>query len=462
MTCFDEGHYLTGLIWSDLIKNKAMKNLSYRTAVIRLIIISFAWLLAAPVFTVAAQNPRDELAGAISRQLHHTQFNKTLYFPATVKRFYSSRENRQVWLPPGRGETGQAWQALMLLDCVLQYGLSHDDYHPAELTYDELRSIAEKPGSVSAEKKASFDILLTDAMLTLLDHLHYGKLNPELNAKAVDAGRGDLRLDTVLAAALRQPDLVTAMETVQPKSKAYTALQYWMYKWKGLYVGDCYEIPEEQVRLVAINMERLRWAGIADGPYIQVNIPTYTLSVFLKDTTYRYPVIVGSVKHPTPLLSGYITGIRAYTASKLASSLRVAEELPLVQLNLSRNSRSQLEFIFSSRYPIGLAEFNAPQWYKETLRAVTNGNIGIANGADLAAELLKLQPGKNQLPALRRVVRVGQAMTVPLGKPIPFKVTYLTCLIREGQLVTFDDIYQLDAPLQHALYHDLPQTTVNR
>ncbi|MGY4386476.1 hypothetical protein ACVWYN_003531 [Pedobacter sp. UYP24] len=28
---------------------------------------------------------------------------------------------------------------------------------------------------------------------------------------------------------------------------------------KGQYVGDCYEIPESEVRKIAINMERLRW-----------------------------------------------------------------------------------------------------------------------------------------------------------------------------------------------------------
>lgn len=216
------------------------------------------------------------------------------------------------------------------------------------------------------------------------------------------------------------------------------------------------------MRKVAINMERLRWANISDGPYIQVNIPTFTLSIFLKDTTYRYPVIVGNKAHPTPLLAGTLTGIHAHPAATLTRSLRISEELPLVQLNLKPNLRSQLEFVFVSKYPVSMAEFNAPEWYNKALRAVTKGNIGIANGADLASEILKLQPGANQLPALRRGVRAGQEINIPLKRSIPFKVTYLTCLIKDGQLNTFDDIYQLDGQLEQALYHDLPDIMTNK
>lgn len=109
-----------------------------------------------------------------------------------------------------------------------------------------------------------------------------------------------------------------------------------------------------------------------------------------------------------------------------------------------------------------MAEFNAPEWYNKALRAVTKGNIGIANGADLASEILKLQPGANQLPALRRGVRAGQEINIPLKRSIPFKVTYLTCLIKDGQLNTFDDIYQLDGQLEQALYHDLPDIMTNK
>ncbi|QKJ33018.1 hypothetical protein HQ865_25785 [Mucilaginibacter mali] len=438
-----------------------MKHLSYNRIAASFsrtgYILALACFFCLPGKATFAQVQKEELTGPISHQLHNAPNHKSLYFPMTVKRFYRSRDYRQVWLMPERGEAGHAWQAMMLLDCVLQYGLSHSDYHPAELTYDELRPIMERPASVRPEKKAAFDILLTDAMFTLLDHLHYGKLNPELTAAAVDAGRGDLRLDTVLTAVLKQPDIVLAMEAVQPKSKAYQQLQYWMHKWKGLYTGDCYEVPEEQIRKVAINMERLRWAGIADGPYIQVNIPTFTLSVFLKDTNYRYPVIVGNKKHPTPLLAGTLTGIHAYPAATLIRALRVAEELPLVQLNLKPNLRSQLEFVFVSKYPVSMAEFNAPEWYSKAKRAVTKGNIGIANGADLAAELLRLQPGNSQLPALRKGVNAGQEMSIKLKRAIPFKITYLTCLIRDGRLVTFDDVYQLDAQLEQKLYQDLPE-----
>ena len=44
----------------------------------------------------------------------------------------------------------------------------------------------EEPGRISNSKKARFDILLTDALVALMNNLHYGKLNPKYAAEKID------------------------------------------------------------------------------------------------------------------------------------------------------------------------------------------------------------------------------------------------------------------------------------
>ncbi|MDB5022250.1 MAG: L,D-transpeptidase family protein [Mucilaginibacter sp.] len=56
---------------------------------------------------------------------------------------------------------------MLMLDCVKLYGLNHHDYHPKQLIYDQLHKLVEKVGTKA--EKARYDILLTDAMIRLVN-----------------------------------------------------------------------------------------------------------------------------------------------------------------------------------------------------------------------------------------------------------------------------------------------------
>ena len=105
-----------------------------------------------------------------------------LLFPLSVERFYAITGNNLIWIASEKIKNHK-WDAMMLLDCVVQYGLIPADYHPAELTYDQLHLMVEHPEKVSDAQKAAYDILLTDAMITLINNLHYGKLNMNFRPK---------------------------------------------------------------------------------------------------------------------------------------------------------------------------------------------------------------------------------------------------------------------------------------
>jgi murein L,D-transpeptidase YcbB/YkuD len=177
-----------------------------------------------------------------------------LYYPHLVERFYQQNGNKLAWIAPDTVKT-HAWDAMLLLDCIKQYGLNHDDYHPALLLYPTLHRLIENG---SDREKAKYDILLTDAIIRLINDLHYGKLNPVYTDIRIDAST-QFKADAILLLALQSNAFLTCIDEVQPNSKLYVDLQDHMRLLVGQRSGDCYVIPQGLIRKMAINMERLRW-----------------------------------------------------------------------------------------------------------------------------------------------------------------------------------------------------------
>lgn len=94
-------------------------------------------------------------AAAIRYQL--SRQTSKLYYPLSVKRFYAAANFRLAWLAPDTVKT-HAYDAMLMLDCVRQYGLNHADYHPDQLLYDKLNFITTNYNRASEDEKATFDI----------------------------------------------------------------------------------------------------------------------------------------------------------------------------------------------------------------------------------------------------------------------------------------------------------------
>jgi murein L,D-transpeptidase YcbB/YkuD len=178
-----------------------------------------------------------------------------LYYPNSVERFYQQNGYQLAWIAPDTVKT-HAWDAMLLLDCVRQYGLNHGDYHPTLLLYPELHKLIDQKGN--PEETAAYDILLTDAMIRFINDLHYGKLNPVYTMSKIDKG-AKFKAEHELLIALQGNDFLHAIDNAQPRSKLYVDLQDHMRLLVGQRGGDCYVIPPSLIRKMAINMERLRW-----------------------------------------------------------------------------------------------------------------------------------------------------------------------------------------------------------
>jgi hypothetical protein len=187
-----------------------------------------------------------------------------LHYPLSVERFYKEEGYRLMWVLRDTLKT-PAWDAMLLLDGVLQYGLEQDDYYPSELTYDNLHLVQNK--KASKKGKATFDVRLTDAIITLINNLHYGKHNPDFPLSKVDADDiTQFKGDKTLLDALEINNLKDAIINAQPRSEAYINLRRYLVLLTTKYSGSNYVKPESDIKLIARNMEWLRWVSTTGKP----------------------------------------------------------------------------------------------------------------------------------------------------------------------------------------------------
>ena len=434
------------------------------------------------------------LSAEIKRVLASKVEMSGFHYPKSVERFYSHNGFQVMWASPQK-DIRKTWEALLMLDCVLQFGLNHADYHPKEVLYSTMHDILERSSTVSVPQTVRFDMLLSDALITFMNHLHFGKLNPAITAETIDEGRiMGFCAEDILRQAIPQNDFMSAVLNVQPKVREYVLMQDYMRLMKGQYMDDCYEAPEGIVRKLAINMERLRWAAISEDTFIRINIPSYTLKLQTPDTAYQFKVIVGKPGNQTHELQSSLTHfstapdwkvpMNIFTKEILPKALKnpayldnnhfavydhsgnyiaaVKENLLAVKRNPGNyflrqsggcdNALGLVVFRFQNPHDIYLHDTPEQQFFNRDVRALSHGCIRVQQAEKLATLLLALDGAKQKAASLHRAMATYQAKTFTLKKPVPIKITYLTCEIGELGVVEYDDVYKKDKALEAAFY----------
>ena len=344
-------------------------------------------------------NVKADVGEAIRAQL--AAHKNSLYYPASLARFYKQTGYKLLWIAPDTVKT-HAWDAMMLLDCVVQYGLNHSDYHPKELLYDQLHRLIEQPDKSNIDQKALYDITLTDAILCFINNLHYGRLNPAWPPDKIDL-QTDVHFSSaaILSNALMQKDFYSAVTIAQPQSAGYKSLQYQMYIVTGLHTGDCYVTPASEIRMMAVNMERQRWINGSQKESIQLNRPSGILTLYLHDSVYKFKIRGGIPLNLPPSLNGFS--------------------------------------FYKGAIVITQAAFKMPD-QPENQKLFTTSYLTVENSAKLTRLLLN------------HSAKGDRYKSYTLRKPLPLIVTYYTCEIQEGILLTYRDADGLDQHLEKALY----------
>ena len=163
------------------------------------------------------------------------------------------------------------------LDHSFVHGFNSDTFYTRELKdlivalkADHITNIDE-----SYSKLAQLEILSSYAFLKYTSYLKFGVVNPKkiylrynIDVKQADS----LFIPQMLASV----SIIDTLNNIQNKSKQYVALQKAYLSLKN----------DSLKKILAINMERLRWVlPVKTGKYIQVNIPDFRLVYFNGDDT---------------------------------------------------------------------------------------------------------------------------------------------------------------------------------
>ncbi len=121
-----------------------------------------------------------------------------------------------------------------------------------------------------------------------------------------------------------------------------------------------------------------------------------------------------------------------------------------------KNALGLVKFLFPNSYNVYMHDTPAPELFARSRRDFSHGCIRLERPAELAAWVLRDNPGWN--PERIRAAMNGQAtQQVNLVHPIPVLILYATVIVLEdGQVHFYDDIYGHDASLGKVLAQGYP------
>jgi murein L,D-transpeptidase YcbB/YkuD len=258
----------------------------------------------------------------------------------------------------------------------------------------------------------------------------------------------------------------------------------------------------QRVRQIELTLERWRWLPPFQARQIIVNIPQFRLFALESGEdrvagTLQMPVITGRAykETRTPVFAADIEYVVFRPYWDVPRSIAVKEILPLMQARPGYLERNRMELV---RGPaddspvvaatpeniaalergelrlrqrpgedntLGLIKFVMPNGYGVYLhgtpgrrgfllprRDLSHGCIRVSEPSELAAYVLRGQPGDWTAAAIEAATRAPESLRVMLTRPVHVMLLYGTALATEdGRMLFFDDIYGLDRRLAELL-----------
>jgi len=121
-----------------------------------------------------------------------------------------------------------------------------------------------------------------------------------------------------------------------------------------------------------------------------------------------------------------------------------------------KNALGLAKFIFPNSYNVYMHDTPATELFAKSRRDFSHGCIRLERPADLAAWVLRDNPGWNA-ERIRAAMNGSTTQQVNLAHPIPVLILYATVIVPEDGVVHFyDDIYGHDAALEKVLAKGYP------
>ena len=403
---------------------------------------------------------------------------------ASVRSFYASRQFALFW-SDSEGYKPAADSLVRVIRQLEAVGLIPVDYHLEEIE----KSLADRIGADHLRT----DLLLSDAFITIHQHLRKGRLHPGT------LQRSDLSQTTDRAAIgslgkVHGASIFAEMKLLEPPATQYQLLKRALATYRLSAMAD--SVAQAGARILALNMERWRWEKPLPERYVTVNIPAFALRVFEGDSLWlETPVIVGKRKTPTPVLESVIRSFTIYPYWHVPRSISTKEILPALQVDASylrrnsfdvlnnqgavinsdtiqwklynagkfpfilrqregmENSMGIIKFNFVNNYNVYLHDTNSKRLFAYRARDFSHGCVRVKEAVLLAHYLVREDDIYVSPEDLDQYLSLQQRLNIQLRKPIAVKLQYFTAEFRDGNTLFYDDIYGKDSVMQQALYH---------
>ena len=121
-----------------------------------------------------------------------------------------------------------------------------------------------------------------------------------------------------------------------------------------------------------------------------------------------------------------------------------------------KNALGLAKFLFPNSYNVYMHDTPAPEFFAKSRRDFSHGCIRLEKPADLAAWVLRDNPGWTP-ERIRAAMNGSTTQQVNLAHPIPVLIVYATVIVLEDGVVHFyDDIYGHDESLEKVLAKGYP------
>lgn len=437
--------------------------------------IVWSFVLAASLSSSAVAQTAEAIRARVE-QLHEAPATAIagvrLMRPDVVAHFFEARGFRPAWAVPGAAE--EILEAIRASDGE---GLNPADYHLAALE-----------GVLGGRKSApdvDVQLLLTDAVAALLDHVRYGKVKPQTLHRHwnVDPRAGAPALDVLVAQVAAAPTAAT-IDALKPNHFIYAGLRAALARYRGIATRGGWplvptgppikpdaaaadkRIAAIRARLVASGDRKNIWetrtmigktarqtpAFRADLRYIVFN-PDWTVP----PTILANDVLDGMRKGTNPIVKKNLTILdrqgRSVSPDQIDWKTAQAGNFPytLRQPPGPDNALGRVKFIFPNEHSIFLHDTPHRELFSSDLRTFSSGCIRVERPLDMAATLLQGQDDWTP-ERIERVVAAGKSETVFLKQPLPVLIVYWTVSVGASGDVHFArDVYGRDPAVLRGL-----------
>jgi L,D-transpeptidase YcbB len=384
-----------------------------------------------------------------------------------LRGFYVVRGYKPLWIEGGA--PGPAAEALYDLVATARY----DGLKPKSLQADRLRDLLRKARDGDADDLAKAELFISRVFAAYVQ----GTRAPR------DAGM--TYQSNLLAPAVPSASFALTAAASAPDLERYVAEMGWMHPFydslrDALAARD---LDADATELVQLNLERAR--AIPANPaqrYVLVDAGGARLYMFDKGRIVdSMKVVVGRPAAPTPMIAGFISNavlnpywnvppdlVRERVAhnvnkaglgylkaggyqalSDWSAKPRVLDprkidwkaveagtkEVRVRQLPGKANFMGKVKYNFPNDLGIYLHDTPDKHLLKEEVRFASSGCVRLEDAGRLGAWLF----GKMPAPKKGAVEQV-----VPLERPVPIYITYLTAAPENGRIVFRDDLYNRD------------------